>query len=115
MHLSNSSPAATTKGAMYPTAEGGLSVEFLCKLDLSPEGFSEVRVFSLSFNQLMTRFGGLIEAADTILGWILVLDYCTLWTGSELGYEVVETVTAYQEMLRKIDEANANNTQPEVH
>ena len=115
MHLSEYCPTATTKGVMYPTADGGISIEFLCKLNLSPDGFSEVRVFSLSPNQLTTRFGGLIEAADTILGWILVLDYFTLWAGSELGYEVMETVTAYQEMLAKIDEASDNNTTAEVH
>lgn len=110
MHLSNSCPTATSKGAMYPTVDGGISIEFMCKLDLTPEGFSEVRVFSLSPHQLTTRFGGLIEAADTLLGWILLLDYCTLWSGSEIGYQIMETVEAYQDMLKQIDENSA-----EVH
>lgn len=105
---------ATTKGVCYATTNGGITIEYMLHCDLGPEGYASTRSFSMSQAQLTARFGSFMEAVEVLFAWCALLDYFTLFAGSELGYELTETVEQYQQMLEQIDAqatAPATNTE----
>ena len=110
-------PQSTSKGVCYSTTGGGLSVEFLRYCDMGVEGYTASQTFSLSPNQVVHKFGGFMEGVEMLYLWCNVLDYLTLFVGSELGYELTELVEQYQKVLTAIDEQTAalsTTTAPET-